>query len=104
MVKEEVKVSSITNAKELSEKLDTAYHILCLLKQEVSELEKAAVPVYDHYKPFKEVGVGKKFAFGCHILMKREIINMVGNSANALDLESSQYTYIGDYEWVVELD
>ena len=92
------------HAKELHRHLDDCLFAITILKQEVEHLRKISTPVYDHYKPFKDVEVGNKFAFGKRIYEKHEIINMVGNNVNALDTESNQYEYINDYDWVVELD
>lgn len=100
----EVVVNSIKTAEEFSEKLVEASSILNSLLIEVTELQKISTPVYDHYKPFKEVSTGKSFAFCNYIYQKYEVINLLGNNVNALNKNTNRFEYISDYDWVVELD
>lgn len=77
---------------------------LSMLNDALETLEKKATPVYDKYKQFKNVSVGKSFILRNGRYEKREVINMLGNNVNALNDNTKQYEYVSDYEWVIELD
>lgn len=62
--------------------------------------------LYDKYKPFKDVEVGKEFIFQFGRYEKREVTNILGNNVNAFRInpDECEYVYISDYDWVIELN
>lgn len=77
---------------------------LKILKEAFESLQKGITPIYSKYKQFKDVSVDNKFIFGPHRYKKCNFISVNGINVNSKDIESDNYEYISDYEWVIEID
>ena len=102
---------SLNVTDELKEKLDEAHNTLQQaydtikeLRCKNNELEKISIPVYDHYKQFKNIAIGTHFVYGPHMYKRCEQFNMLGEYVNAEDLRSNQFEYIYDNAWVIEIN
>lgn len=89
---------------QIKENIDSALKGAIELKGRLEELIKEMSPIYDKYKPFKDVDVDVKFILRKHLYRKCESFNMIGNTVNCYDITSEQYEYVPDFEWVIQID
>lgn len=69
----------------------------------LQSLQKISTPVYDKYKPFKELKTGDMFVLRTHTYSKTEPMNAVGRIYNVYDIVAGQFDYVPDYEWIIQL-
>ena len=89
---------------QIVEIIDIALTSAIELKKTLENIMRESSPIYDKYKPFKDVNVGVNFALRTHLYKKCEEFNMIGNISNCYDITTGQYEYVPDFEWVIQID